>query len=76
MPISLSFTFESIEDVQLFLKDYNQTLNRKTKPKKDNDKRGHKTKEFHQAVKTYHLDHPGLSYLECLKLYNKTDVEN
>jgi hypothetical protein len=65
----LTLKFENTEDLQDFLEDYNQIQNKKLRPKKENDRRGSKTKEFHEAVKLYHLEHPEKSYLDCLKEY-------
>ena len=72
--ISITFQFDSITDLQQFLKDYNQVINKKQKPKREDDKRGYKTKEFHQRVKQFQSENPDLSYLECLKHCKKTDV--
>jgi hypothetical protein len=69
--ISVTFGFENLEELQSFLKNYNQAIGKKTKTKKENDKRGYKTKEFHQAVKQFQQDNPNLSYLECLKTYKQ-----
>jgi predicted transcriptional regulator YheO len=65
--ITININFDSLESAQEFIKDYQHIQKKKTRPKKENDLRGHKTKEFHNAVKQFQEQNPDKTYLECLK---------
>ena len=69
--ITINISFDDLESAQQFIKDYQHIQNKKTRPKKENDMRGFKTKEFHYAVKQYQERNPDKTYLECLKQYKE-----
>jgi hypothetical protein len=74
--MSLTFNFETHEDLQLFLIDINNLINKRSKPKKANDLRGSGTAELHKKVKEYKEANPEKSYRECLKEIAKPKPEN
>jgi hypothetical protein len=67
--IEIKFIFDTMEEAQEFLSMKSQPL--KLKIKKENDGRGRSTKDFHLKCKEYHLEHPNLSYKECLQLLSQ-----
>ena len=71
--ITISFNFDSVDTAQQFIKEYQQLQHKKTKPKKEDDRRGHKTKDFHNAVKQFQEQNPEKTYLECLKSFKENN---
>jgi hypothetical protein len=69
----LMLNFTSLEELQDFTKEYQHIQTKKQRPKKENDLRGSKTKEFHNLVKIYHQENPDKSYLDCLKEYKENN---
>lgn len=69
--ISITYDFDTHEDLQLFLNDINSLIHKRLKPKKENDKRGSQTAELHKRVKEYHEQNQEKSYRECLKEISK-----
>ena len=74
--ISLTYNFETREDLQLFLIDINNLINKWSRPKKTNDLRGSGTAELHKKVKEYKESNPEKTYRECLKEIAKPKPEN
>ena len=66
--IEIKFIFDTMEDAQEFLSIKSQP---KPKIKKENDGRGRSTKQFHEKCKEYHIEHPDLSYKQCLQLLSQ-----
>ena len=75
-PVKLTYEFDSNEDLQLFLNDIGSIVNKRLKPKKENDRRGCGTAELHKKVKEYKLLNPDLTYRECLKEISYKKIEN
>jgi|APCry1669189768_1035252.scaffolds.fasta_scaffold269269_1 hypothetical protein len=71
--ISITINFDCLETTQQFLKDYQQIQNKRIKPKKENDRRGQKTKAFHNVIKQYKEQNPDKTYLECLKSFKENN---
>jgi hypothetical protein len=63
--IEIKFTFETLEEAQIFLNNIAQIS--KPKIKKENDGRGKSTKQFHIKCKEFQEQNPEKSYKECLK---------
>ena len=51
--ITLTYEFNTQEELQIFLLDMNNMKDKKTKPKKENDRRGCGIAELHKRVKEY-----------------------
>ena len=66
--IEIKFIFETIEEAMEFL---NNKREQQPKPKKENDGRGKSTKQFHEKCKEYQIEHPDLSYKQCLQLLSQ-----
>ena len=65
--IEIKITFNTIEEAYDFLNKKQDPQPLQIKPKKENDRRGKSTKEFHIKAKLYQTEHPEKSYRECLK---------
>ena len=75
--ITLTYEFNSQEELQIFLLDMNVMKDKKMKPKKENDRRGCGTAELHKRVKEYKENNPDKTYRQCLKeLSNKNENNN
>ena len=74
--ISLTYEFVTHEELQLFLNDISILINKRLKPKKENDRRGSQTAELHKRVKEYKDQNPDLTYRECLKELSKRNENN
>jgi hypothetical protein len=72
--ISLTYNFDSQEELQSFLIDINNSMYKQKKPKKENDMRGSGTAELHKRVKEYREANPEKSYRECLKSISKSNI--
>ena len=60
--------FENLEELSEFITMYSKIYNKAEQKiiKTSNDKRGSKTVGLHLRAKQYRLEHPGLSYRQCL----------
>ena len=65
---SLTINFESLDELSDFITTYNKIYNKAEQKiiKTSNDKRGSKTVGLHLRAKQYRLEHPELSYRQCL----------
>jgi hypothetical protein len=65
---SLIINFESLDELVEFTTTYNKIYNKAEQKiiKTSNDKRGSKTIGLHLRAKQYRLEHPELSYRQCL----------
>jgi hypothetical protein len=70
MNYQVILNFNDIEQIQEYFQDQKEFEQYKMKKqmKKEQDHRGGHMREHHQKAKSYHQDHPELSYKECLKL--------
>jgi len=88
MSISLNLTFDSFEDLEIFIVDMNKFKKWKSKQEKKkektddtveekfeftNDRRGLHQQEYHNRAKLYQAEHPELSYREALKFVYKNN---
>ena len=86
MSFNLSINFETFEDLQLFMIEFNRF--KKIQDKKINkkvdelainsfiekeDKRGKHQQEYHNLAKIHQSEHPELSYREALKIISKNN---
>ena len=86
MSFNLSINFETFEDLQLFMIEFNRF--KKIQDKKINkkvdelainsfiekeDKRGKHQQDYHNQTKIYQSEHPELSYREALKIIYKNN---
>ena len=73
--ISLTYNFNSQEELQSFLIDMNNSMyKQQKKPKKENDMRGSGTAQLHKRVKEYREANPEKSYRQCLKDISKSNI--
>ena len=72
--ISLTYNFNSQEELQSFLIHINDLMYKQKKPKKENDMRGSGTAELHKRVKEYREINPEKSYRQCLKDISKSNI--
>ena len=65
---SWTINFESLDELSDFITTYNKIYNKAEQKiiKTSNDKRGSKTVGLHLRAKQYRLEHPELSYRQCL----------
>jgi hypothetical protein len=65
---SLTIDFESLDELSDFITTYNKIYNKAEQKiiKTSNDKRGSKTVGLHLRAKQYRVEHPELSYRQCL----------
>ena len=71
--INITLTFNDIEELELFTKDYRCILHKRAKKlfKCDDDKRGSSTKDLHKKAKEYQLVNPETAYKDCLRIVGK-----
>ena len=72
--ISLTYNFDTQEELQSFVIHINNLMYKQIKPKKENDKRGSGTAELHKRVKEYREANPEKSYRQCLKDISKSNI--
>ena len=75
--INITLTFNDIEELEEFTKDYRGILHKRAKKlfKCDDDKRGSSTKELHKKAKEYQLGNPDTPYKDCLRIVGKKLTE-
>jgi hypothetical protein len=71
--INITLTFNDIEELEEFTKDYRCILHKRAKKlfKCDDDKRGSSTKDLHKKAKEYQLGNPETPYKDCLRIVGK-----
>ena len=71
--INITLTFNDIEELELFTKDYRSILHKRAKKlfKCDDDKRGSSTKDLHKKAKEYQVGNPETPYKDCLRIVGK-----
>ena len=91
MSFNLSINFETFEQLQDFMSEFNKfkkLQEKKTNKKidilasnvseltKEDDKRGQHQQYYHNKAKEYQFENPHLSYKECLKIVYKNNKNN
>jgi len=68
--INITLSFNDIEELEEFTKDYRGILHKRAKKlfKCDDDKRGSSTKDLHKKAKEYQLTNPDTAYKDCLRI--------
>ena len=68
--IELILTFNDIDELNDFVKDYRNSkdLRLKKMTKKEDDKRGSTTKLLHSKAREVQIEDPLLSYKQCLRI--------
>ena len=76
--INITLTFNDIEELEEFTKDYRCILHKRAKKlfKCDDDKRGSSTKDLHKKAKEYQITHSDTPYKECLRIVGKQIKNN
>ena len=71
--INITLTFNDIEELEEFTKDYRCILHKRAKKlfKCDDDKRGSSTKDLHKKAKEYQVGNPDTPYKDCLRIVGK-----
>ena len=71
--INITLTFNDIEELEEFTKDYRSILHKRAKKlfKCDDDKRGSSTKDLHKKAKEYQVGNPETPYKDCLRIVGK-----
>ena len=71
--INITLTFNDIEELEEFTKDYRCILHKRAKKlfKCDDDKRGSSTKDLHKKAKEYQVGNPETPYKDCLRIVGK-----
>ena len=71
--INITLTFNDIEELEEFTKDYRGILHKRAKKlfKCDDDKRGSSTKDLHKKAKEYQVGNPDTPYKDCLRIVGK-----
>jgi len=71
--INITLTFNDIEELEEFTKDYRGILHKRAKKlfKCDDDKRGSSTKDLHKKAKEYQITNPETPYKDCLRIIGK-----
>ena len=71
--INIVLSFNDIEELELFTKDYRSILHKRAKKlfKCDDDKRGSSTKDLHKKAKEYQVGNPDTPYKDCLRIVGK-----
>ena len=77
--INITLSFNDIEELEEFTKDYRSVLHKRARKlfKSDDEKRGSGTKQLHQQAKEYQKENPQTPYKECLKIIgNQIKIKN
>ena len=71
--INITLTFNDIEELEEFTKDYRGIRHKRAKKlfKCDDDKRGSSTKDLHKKAKEYQVGNPDTPYKDCLRIVGK-----
>ena len=71
--INIVLSFNDIEELEEFTKDYRCILHKRAKKlfKCDDDKRGSSTKDLHKKAKEYQVGNPETPYKDCLRIVGK-----
>ena len=76
--INITLTFNDIEELEEFTKDYRGILHKRAKKlfKCYDDKRGSSTKDLHKKAKEYQITHSDTPYKDCLRIVGKQIKNN